>query len=193
MKMKMKMNYYNILGVSPDASPGEIKNAFRRKAKEFHPDLNKTDYAHEKFSDINEAYTYLIDLHAGRPGRETQTWERDEYYRQWVERERQKARAKAAKRARMRFEEFKKSEIYRTTSRLSHMLDYFLLLLGVFIIVAAGFGLYTQGLYITENGKEVFNLKGIIADIIVTFAGVLFILLSWSNIGAYRKRFEKKR
>ena len=185
--------YYHILGVSENAGIEEIKEAFRRKAKEFHPDLNKAKDANERFIDINEAYTYLMNLHSKSAIRTGTQSEQDEYYRRWVERERQRARARAAKNARMRFEEFKRSSIYKTTSRLSHLLDYFLLFLGIFIIIAAGFGLYTQGLYITENDEEVFNFSGLVADVIITIAGVLFILLSWGNIKAFRKNLKKQQ
>ena len=37
-----KRDYYEVLGVSKDASEAEIKSAFRKKAKEFHPDINKS-------------------------------------------------------------------------------------------------------------------------------------------------------
>ena len=44
-----KRDYYEVLGVSKDASEAEIKSAFRKKAKEFHPDINKSADAPEKF------------------------------------------------------------------------------------------------------------------------------------------------
>ena len=184
-------HYYHILGVSEDAGIREIKNAFRRKAKNYHPDINKSPDAHDKFIDINEAYTFLINLHSSDPGTVSGKNQRDEYYRHWVERERQKERARAARRARMRFEEFRRSSIYRTTSMLSHMLDYFMLFIGFFIIIAGALGLYKQGLYIEENGDEIFNSRGIVAIAVILISGTLFILLSWSNILTYRKNSEK--
>jgi molecular chaperone DnaJ len=55
-------DYYEILGVPRDASLEDIKKAYRRLAKQYHPDINKNDpQANEKFKEINEAYEVLSD------------------------------------------------------------------------------------------------------------------------------------
>ena len=51
-----KRDYYEVLGVSKDASNDEIKKAYRERAKKFHPDVNKSPDAEEKFKEISEAY-----------------------------------------------------------------------------------------------------------------------------------------
>ena len=52
---------YKILGVSRDASEDEIKKAYRRLAKQYHPDVNKTAGAEEKFKEIQNAYQQIMD------------------------------------------------------------------------------------------------------------------------------------
>ena len=58
--MKYK-NYYEILEVNRKSSDQDIKLNFRRLAKEYHPDKNKSAEAEDKFKDINEAYAVLMD------------------------------------------------------------------------------------------------------------------------------------
>lgn len=58
--MKYK-DYYEILGVSRDSDAATIKSAYRKLARKYHPDVNKTKEAEEKFKDINEAYEVLSD------------------------------------------------------------------------------------------------------------------------------------
>lgn len=56
------MNYYNVLGVSKDASDDEIKKTYRKLALKYHPDRNQGDkQAEEKFKEVNEAYAVLSD------------------------------------------------------------------------------------------------------------------------------------
>lgn len=59
--MANKRDYYDVLGVSKDASADEIKRAYRKKAKEYHPDINKAADAEEKFKEAAEAYEILSD------------------------------------------------------------------------------------------------------------------------------------
>lgn len=59
--METTTDYYELLGVARDASAQDIKKAFRRKARELHPDVSSDPDAEEKFRAVNEAYSVLSD------------------------------------------------------------------------------------------------------------------------------------
>lgn len=54
-------DYYEVLGVSRNASRDELKQAFRRLARQYHPDVNNSSDAEERFKELNEAYAVLSD------------------------------------------------------------------------------------------------------------------------------------
>ena len=63
MEIPDKRDYYEVLGVSRSASEDDIKKAYRRLAREYHPDVSKLDrkVAEEKFKEMSEAYEVLVD------------------------------------------------------------------------------------------------------------------------------------
>ena len=70
-----KPDYWSLLGISPDSDRNQLKEAFRKEARKWHPDLNKNDQnAEERFKLINEAYAVLSD-----PSKRI-LWEKDNNY-----------------------------------------------------------------------------------------------------------------
>ncbi|MEY3692123.1 MAG: chaperone protein DnaJ, partial [Bacillota bacterium] len=59
--MATKRDFYEVLGVSKNASKDDIKAAYRKLAKQFHPDINKAPDAEKKFKEVQEAYDVLYD------------------------------------------------------------------------------------------------------------------------------------
>jgi len=59
--MAAKRDYYEVLGVGRDASEEDIKKAYRRLARQYHPDVSTVDGAEERFKEVNEAYQVLSD------------------------------------------------------------------------------------------------------------------------------------
>lgn len=56
-----KRDYYEVLGISKSATDNDIKSAFRKLARQYHPDVNKEPDAEDRFKEINEAYAVLSD------------------------------------------------------------------------------------------------------------------------------------
>lgn len=61
VKSSRRQSPYEVLGVSPSATPNEIKRAYRKLALKYHPDVNKEAFAQEKFMRIKHAYNTLLD------------------------------------------------------------------------------------------------------------------------------------
>jgi molecular chaperone DnaJ len=61
MATQRKQDYYDVLGLPRNASPDDIKKAFRRLAMQYHPDRNKESEAEARFKEVNEAYEVLSD------------------------------------------------------------------------------------------------------------------------------------
>src|SRR5580692_240629 len=59
--MPVVNDYYGVLGVSRDAQPEDIKKAYRRLARELHPDVNPDPQTQERFKEITQAYEVLSD------------------------------------------------------------------------------------------------------------------------------------
>lgn len=106
-------NYYAILQIPEDSNRDDIQKTYRRLAKQYHPDVNKSPDAHEKFCEITEAYEFLMNhwpLHMGQYANQTSYEQKYNEYRQTdeYERFRRETRERAHKQAKMRYEKFRK-------------------------------------------------------------------------------------
>ncbi len=96
-------HYFAILGLNPGASETEIKKAYRRLARKYHPDVSTLPDAEERFLEITEAYDRLLE----KPSYQSITFEAPSPA---VDREQQR-RDRARQHARRRYEEFRQSTL----------------------------------------------------------------------------------
>lgn len=179
--------YYQVLGLDPGCSMTDIKRAYRVKAKLYHPDLNRSADAQEKFIEVNEAYEFFLarDYRARQAKVEEKmsTAEMQEMFNEWIRRERMRARARAARAAKKKFEEFRNSPLYRTSNLLSIGADYVVIFIGTLIILVPVFGVY----YRTQADGFI-NPNGVFAAVMLIIIGTVIIVFSAKDI---RNRREK--
>lgn len=116
------INYYQILGVSETVEHVEIKKAYRTLAKKYHPDRNTSEDASQKFIQIEEAYSCLINMRSRKiydqllqdlrngQRRKVQT-KKEEHFK----RNRKKARAQAQYHAKMNYQQYQKDQRLRNS------------------------------------------------------------------------------
>jgi hypothetical protein len=122
--------YYKILGLTESASVDDIKRAYRNRAKEIHPDKNGNPDAHEQFILLTEAYEYLLNLKSGAKHQHAYS------YADWYEKKREQARQQASQYARMRYNDFTKTEYYKASSSLDIVVNHLMVFSGVAFLIA---------------------------------------------------------
>ncbi len=77
------VDYYEIMGVKPEADAAEIKSAYRKLARKYHPDVSKEKESEDKFKQIGEAYSVLKDKEKRKEYDELRTYagnRRDDFH-----------------------------------------------------------------------------------------------------------------
>lgn len=149
----MNKNYYKILELEPGCTTTDIKNAYRRLAKKFHPDINKSSGAQQQFIDINEAYEILLRQLGYRNINGKEKTEYENNYDEFI----RKVREAAQQRARMRYEKFiREHEAFRE----SGLYDVVLILkyIGFAILPFLAFGFLLLPIILAIINKEGFLL-----------------------------------
>jgi hypothetical protein len=164
--------YYAVLGLSPDANEREVKGAYRRMAKLYHPDRSGSADTRHKFIEVNEAYEILM--------------KRDAMVRDAIRRYQQRRagqtpktpprsnpRERASTYADMKYSEFVKSPIYRTAMVMDSAFDYIFLFLGFLMILAPVLG------YLAESMEENPEKKEAEFHILPILLGLAFLYGVW--------------
>jgi len=163
-------DYFAILGLSSDASEDDIKRAYRKQARAWHPDVNPAPDATARFVEINEAYEFLSDATL----RKAYEWKqsnadadfdervrREAVFRMWMADQQARSRTQAYQHAAMPFDKFEKSPIYRTAMHLNKVYNYVFLGVGICMIFLPVLSYFFQDPNLPEEDR-------------VTFLGILF-------------------
>ena len=181
-------DYYRVLGLRQGASDDEIKKAYRRKALEYHPDRNQSPDAQEIFIRITEAYEYLTTHPHGRNISEEEV---KRNYQAWVDYRQAEARKRAEAYARATYAEFRKSQVYKSTTIIDGTMVFLGLGLAVMVIFMSVYGYqYRMKVAVTSRDEPSLSLAAL--TFIIGCSYLIISLLYLSAWVAQKRKKQKK-
>lgn len=181
-------DYYRVLGLRQGASDDEIKKAYRRKAMEFHPDRNQSPDAQEIFIRITEAYEYLTTHPHGRNISEEEV---KRNYQAWVDYRQAEARKRAEAYARATYADFRKSQVYKSTTIIDGTMVFLGLGLAVMVIFMSVYGYqYRMKVAVTSRDEPSLSLAAL--TFIIGCSYLIISLLYLSAWVAQKRKKQKK-
>jgi hypothetical protein len=172
----MLTDYYAILQLPKDATLDDVKRSYRRLARQYHPDVNHSADAQDKFIAITEAYEYLS--HYLTEKQELSSYTKEEVSNmeaqiiidEWLRAERERIRERARKHAGMHYSQFKKTDYYKTTeARQNLVVSILAIALGLFVMGGSVLGSIKV---LTENDK-LRNINYIGSTVVIFIFGLI--------------------
>ena len=179
-------DYYEILGLPVDSSDEEIKKAYRKKARLYHPDINPSPNAKDLFISITEAYEFLIANHEKIKSddqayhKATEDWRK---YRQY------RSRKRAAAYARTSYGTFKNTRFYKTTRIFDGTTIIFCFVISVMVLINTVYG-YTFRLKHPIPGLE---KPSVFTFIMFLLLGMIFFVVTLIYLKAYQETSKKQK
>ncbi len=184
MKALSPDQYFKILGLRSDATLDQLKKAYRKKARLYHPDLNSRLDAAEIFIAINEAYEYLDKyIRSNRGGQGS----REDLLREWQDYRRAEARKRAHKHAKSRYSDFTKSKTYKTSMILNRAQLYINLSVAIFVIIMAVTGYIIKWKMVDEG----YDPPTLGSFIFLLSIGLMFLVVSLAHLQAFYRSTRK--
>jgi hypothetical protein len=171
-------DYYQILGLPTNSSVEEIKKAYRLKARMYHPDINPSPDAKDKFILATQAYEFLLANHEKIISDEETFRQAMEDWRKYRQ-DRSKQRANAY--AQASYVRFKKTKFYRTTRIFDATRIIYSLILSILIIIYTILGY----LYRLKHPLPDYNNPSLITFILLLLLGMIFFTVSMIYLKAY--------
>jgi hypothetical protein len=179
-------DYYDILGIKSISSVDEIKKAYRKKAREFHPDINHSPDAKDMFIALTEAYEFLITYREKIASdeeaikRAMEDWRK---YRQF------RSHQRATVYARAPYNKFRDTNFYKTTRIFDGTTIILSMIVAVLVLVVTIFG------YIYRIHHPIPGIENPTITILITLIifGMFLFIVSLIYLKAYFESSRKHR
>jgi hypothetical protein len=179
-------DYYEILGLPVNSSIDEIKKAYRKKARLYHPDINPAPDAKDHFIAITEAYEFLMSYHE-------KIKSDDELYQQamedWRKYRQDRSKKRATVYARSSYGTFKNTKFYKTTRIFDGTTIVFSFAVSIIVLVYTIYG-YSFRLKHPIPGLE---KPSVFAFVMLLVLGMVFFIVSFIYLKAYRETNRKHK
>jgi len=179
-------DYYEILGIPCNSTVEEIKSAYRKKARIYHPDINHAPNAKDMFINITEAYEFLLS-NQNKIITEEQT-----YYQtmeDWRKYRQNRSRKRANAYARTSYRSFTNTKFYKTTRILDGTAIIFSFIISLIVLICTVYG-YIYRLKHPIPGLE---KPSVLVFILLLILGMIFFIASFIYIMAYLETSKKNR
>jgi thiamine pyrophosphate-dependent acetolactate synthase large subunit-like protein len=179
-------DYYELLGIPADSSTDEIKKAYRKMARMYHPDINPAPDAKDHFIIITEAYEFLIANHDKITQNEQAYHDAMEDWRKYRQ---NRSRKRATAYARTSYGTFKNTKFYKTTRIFDGTAIIFSFIVSIMVLIYTIYG------YIFRLRHPIAGLEkpSIFAFIMLLFLGMIFFVVSFIYLRAYQETSKKKK
>jgi hypothetical protein len=179
-------DYYEILGIQSNASIDDIKKAYRKKARLYHPDINPDPDAKDHFISITEAYEFLI---ANYQKIKTD----DQLYQQamddWRKYRQDRSRKRASVYARSSYETFKSTKFYKTTRIFDGTSIIFSFIVSIMVLVYTVYGYFFR----LKHPIPGLEKPSVFAFIMLLLLGMIFFVVSFIYLRAYQETSKKRK
>lgn len=179
-------DYFEILGIPSTSSVEEIKKAYRKKARLYHPDINPAPDAKELFIKVTEAYEFLIAYH------EKIKFDEQTYHQameEWRKYRQNRSRKRATAYARTSFDTFKNTKFYKTTRILDGTTIIFSFVISIMVLIYTLYG-YIYRLRHPIPGAE---KPSVFVFIMLLILGMIFFIVSFIYLKAYMETSKKRK
>ncbi len=178
--------YYKILDLPSNSSIEEIKKAYRKKARLFHPDVNHSPEAIDIFISVTEAYEFLLAYHEKLKSDELAYNQAMEDWRKYRQ---HKAHKRATSYARSSYKTFRNTKFYKTTRIFDGTMLLFSFGISVMVIIYTVYG------YIFRLRHPVPGLEkpSVFTFVMLLLLGLTFFVISFIYLRAYQDTSRKQK
>lgn len=177
-------DYYEILGIPANSSLDDIKRAYRKKVRLYHPDINHSPEAKDLFIISTEAYEFLLANFA-------KITSSDESYRQamedWRKYRQDRSQQRARAYARTAYSHFKETSLYKTTRIFDGTTIIFSLVISVMVLIYTVYG------YIFRLRHPIPGLEkpSVFVFVMLLMLGMIFFVVSFIYLKAFNQNRKK--